>query len=72
MRDAQTANALRAVAIGVVLIATFVFFFVFPGHDPEPNHLPVGYVFEAGDSGVANVRLDRCGRRIRPAPLRRR
>ena len=58
MGDAQTANALRAVVIGVVLIATFVFFFVYPGHDPEPNHLPVGLVIEAGESGVANVTVD--------------
>jgi hypothetical protein len=34
-------NAVRAVAIGVILVALFVFFFVFPGHDPEPNHVPI-------------------------------
>jgi hypothetical protein len=30
--------------IAIVLQATFVFFFVFPGHDPEPNGLQVAVV----------------------------
>jgi hypothetical protein len=34
----------RMIAIAIVLQATFVFFFVFPAHDPEPNGLPVGVV----------------------------
>jgi hypothetical protein len=34
----------RPVAIGVALVALFTFFFVYPGHDPEPNDLPVGIV----------------------------
>ena len=32
------------VVIAVLLQAMFVFFFVFPGHDPKPNGLPVGVV----------------------------
>jgi hypothetical protein len=31
----------RAVVVGVVLIGLFVFFFVTPAHDPNPNGLPV-------------------------------
>lgn len=31
----------RAVVVGVLLIGLFVFFFVTPAHDPEPNGLPV-------------------------------
>ena len=34
-------RAIRAVALGVVLMSLFAFFFVYPGHDPEPNGLPV-------------------------------
>jgi hypothetical protein len=34
----------RMVVIAVLLQAMFVFFFVFPGHDPKPNGVPVGVV----------------------------
>lgn len=34
-------RALRAVLIAVVLQAMFVFFFVYPSHDPQSNGLPV-------------------------------
>src|SRR5215210_4308824 len=34
----------RLVAAAVAIQATFVFFFVFPGHDPRPNGLQVGAV----------------------------
>jgi hypothetical protein len=44
VRPGDAGNALRAVLIGVALLATFIFFFVYPGHNPEPNHLPVGAV----------------------------
>jgi hypothetical protein len=37
-------RAARLVVIAVLIQAMFVFFFVFPGHDPEPNGLPVGAV----------------------------
>jgi hypothetical protein len=37
-------RAMRAVMIAVVLQTLFVFFFVFPGHEPEPNGLPVALV----------------------------
>lgn len=35
---------IRAVAVGVLLIGLFVFFFVTPAHDPQPNGLPVAVV----------------------------
>lgn len=34
-------RAVQAVVVAVALQALFVFFFVFPGHDPEPRGLPV-------------------------------
>lgn len=34
-------GALRALVVGVVLVAAFAFFFVYPGHDPRPNGVPV-------------------------------
>lgn len=34
----------RMLVIAILLQATFVFFFVFPTHDPEPNGLQVGVV----------------------------
>ena len=42
----------RAVGVGVVLIGLFVFFFVTPAHDPEPNGLPVAVV---GPSAAADA-----------------
>ncbi|HEY3188802.1 MAG TPA: hypothetical protein VGJ70_15075, partial [Solirubrobacteraceae bacterium] len=37
-------RARRLVVISIAIQAMFVFFFVFPGHDPKPNGLPVGAV----------------------------
>jgi hypothetical protein len=37
-------GAVRAVVGGVVLVSLFAFFFVYPGHDPEPRGLPVAVV----------------------------
>jgi hypothetical protein len=37
-------RAIRAVLIAVALQTLFVFFFVFPSHDPKPNALPVAAV----------------------------
>jgi hypothetical protein len=34
-------RSLRAVLTGLVLMSLFAFFFVYPGHDPKPNDLPV-------------------------------
>lgn len=34
-------RAARAVAVGLALMALFVFFFVFPTHEPAPNGVPV-------------------------------
>lgn len=34
----------RPVAIGVVTVALYAFFFLYPAHDPEPNGLPIGAV----------------------------
>ncbi|MDQ3935982.1 MAG: ABC transporter permease, partial [Actinomycetota bacterium] len=51
---------MRAVAIGVVLVALFSFFFVYPGHDPKPNHVPLGLVGPGAErTGAA---LERDGR----------
>ena len=41
---ALSREAIRPAAIGVVLVALFSFFFVFPGHDPEPDGVPLGLV----------------------------
>jgi hypothetical protein len=38
---------LRAVVVGVALIGLFVFFFITPAHDPEPNGLQVAVVGES-------------------------
>jgi hypothetical protein len=54
------AGAIRAVVVGVVLVALFSFFFVFPGHEPEPNHVPIAVVGPGGD-GLARE-LERDGR----------
>ena len=50
----------RALAISVVLIALFSFFFVYPGHDPKPNDLPVAVVGESAQTpaGFEIVRAD--------------
>ena len=53
-------GAIRAVVIGVVLVALFAFFFVYPGHDPKPNHLPIGVSGTAADRVAAE--LQRGGR----------
>jgi hypothetical protein len=37
-------RAARLVVISIAIQAMFVFFFVFPGHDPKPNGLPAGAV----------------------------
>lgn len=44
MRAPLRRRAVQAVVVALTLQAAFVFFFVFPGHDPEPNDLPVGVV----------------------------
>jgi hypothetical protein len=38
------AAEVRSVAIGVVLVTLFTFFFVYPAHDPAPNELPLAVV----------------------------
>lgn len=38
---ASRAAVVRGVLAGVVVVALFSFFFVYPTHDPEPNGLPV-------------------------------
>jgi prepilin-type processing-associated H-X9-DG protein len=37
-------RARRLIVISIAIQALFVFFFVFPGHEPKPNGLPVGAV----------------------------
>jgi hypothetical protein len=51
-------GAVRATAIGVVLIALFSFFFVYPGHDPEPNGVPLGLVGPAAERTAAALERD--------------
>ena len=44
----------RALAISVVLVALFAFFFVYPSHDPKPNDLPIAVAgIEQGQIGPA-------------------
>jgi hypothetical protein len=45
---------------GVVLVALFSFFFVYPGHDPKPNHVPLGLVGPGAERTAAS--LERGGR----------
>ena len=49
---------IRPLAIGVVLVALFAFFFVYPGHDPKPHDLPVVLV---GDNPQVAAILDKQG-----------
>jgi hypothetical protein len=44
--------------IAILLQATFVFFFVFPAHDPEPNGLPVGVVGAPDTAQAFATRLE--------------
>ena len=44
MSAAVDRRAVRAVVGGVVLVTLFAFFFVYPGHNPEPNGLPLAVV----------------------------
>jgi hypothetical protein len=48
----------RAVAVGVVLIGLFVFFFVTPAHDPKPNGLPVVVVGPPAATDPLTQRLE--------------
>jgi len=47
------AGAIRALIIGVVLVTAFAFFFVYPGHDPEPHGLPIVFVGDGPDADAA-------------------
>jgi hypothetical protein len=55
------AAAARAIVAGVVLVALYTFFFVFPGHEPKPNGLPVGVVGPAPAVERADAGLERGG-----------
>lgn len=70
-------RAIRVVLIAVVLQALFVFFFVVPAHDPEPNGLPIavagpaaaveglaGRIAERADVDVRRVASAAEGRRL--------
>jgi len=48
----------RVVAVGVALIAMFVFFFVTPGHEPGPNGLPVAVAGQSAASDSLAARLE--------------
>jgi hypothetical protein len=60
--SARARDPLVAVAIGVALVAAFVFFLVFPAHDPKPNHLPVGIVGPPQVASGISAGLERDGR----------
>jgi hypothetical protein len=62
VRPGDSGNALRAVVIAVALLATFIFFFVYPGHDPKPNHMPVGVVAPPERAAAVAAPLERDGR----------
>jgi hypothetical protein len=47
----------RVVAVGVALIALFVFFLVTPGREPEPNGLPVAVAGQSAASDSFAARL---------------
>lgn len=55
-------GAIRALFIGVVLIAAFAFFFVYPGHDPKPNGVPVAVAAEEPIAGLLTETLEEDGR----------
>ncbi|MDQ3740541.1 MAG: hypothetical protein M3389_06305, partial [Actinomycetota bacterium] len=48
----------RALAISIVLVALFTFFFVYPGHDPKPNGLRVAVVAAGGGAPDAAAAAD--------------
>ena len=48
----------RAVVVGVVLVGLFVFFFVTPAHDPEPNGMPVAVVGPPAATGPLVQQLE--------------
>jgi hypothetical protein len=41
-----------------VLVALFSFFFVFPGHDPKPNHVPLGLAGPGAERTAAALERD--------------
>lgn len=53
-------GAIRALVVGVGLVALYTFFFLYPGHDPQPNGLPVGVVgpTDATERIAAELRRD--------------
>lgn len=55
-------GAIRALVIGVVLIAAFAFFFVYPGHDPKPNGVPVAVAAEEPIASLLSDTLEEDGR----------
>ena len=55
--DQRTAIG-RAIAAGVFIQLLFAFFFIFPGHDPAPNGLPIGVIAEAGAAEALAAELE--------------
>ncbi len=51
-------SALRVAAGAVALVALFSFFFVYPGHDPKPNGVPLGLVGPGADQTGAQLERD--------------
>jgi hypothetical protein len=54
-------GAIRALVVGVVLVAAFAFFFVFPGHDPRPNGVPVAVAAPEPVAGLLTDTLEEDG-----------
>lgn len=55
-------GAIRALVVGVVLIAAFAFFFVYPGHDPKPNGVPVAVAAHEPVASLLTDALEEDGR----------
>jgi hypothetical protein len=51
-------SALGPAATAVALVALFSFFFVYPGHHPKPNHLPLGLAGPAAERTAAQLERD--------------
>ncbi|MDQ6751262.1 MAG: ABC transporter permease [Actinomycetota bacterium] len=54
----HTPNVLKTAAVLVALQLAYVFFFVYPGHDPQPNGLRIGVVATATQTRTVEHQLD--------------
>lgn len=56
--ESHTRNLLKIAASVVALQLVYVFFFVYPGHDPQPNGLRIGVVATASQTRLVEKQLD--------------